>query len=226
MGALTTIVEPWMPIFPARTVRRLRYSDSKTLSSASGVAVGYILRANDVFDPDFTGTGHQPMGFDQLIAFYNHFCVVKSRLVVTFINTTASPPTVCIRQDADNTLITNINQIMEFGGMVTEQLEVKGSYGANKVLEMTCDIAHIQGVNRQAILANNALAGNALASPSEVTFYHIMMWDQTALSGSCTINFVVEYDVVFFEPRDMTQSLERKQPPKHSTPLLKSGVCY
>ncbi len=223
MGALTTVMEPWMPIFPARTVRRFRYADTASLSSTAGVVSSYVLRANDLFDPDFTSSGHQPMGFDQMIAFYNHFVVTKARLVVTFVNTGSSTgPTVCIRQDADSTVITNINQIKEFGGCVYEQLEAKGSYGQNKVLELSLDIAKLQGVNPQAIVANTALQGNAAASPTEVTFFHILLWDSTGTTSAVSAQFVLEQEAVFIEPRDLTQSLERKHT---SHTCLKSGVC-
>ncbi len=224
MGALTTVIEPWMPIFPAHTVRRLRYSGTASLSSTSGVVAGYVLRANDLFDPDFTSTGRQPMGFDQMIAFYNHFVVLKARLVVTFVNTGSSTsPTVCIRQDADSTIITNFDQIKEFGGCVYEQLEAKGSYGQNKVLELSVDIAKLQGVNRQAIVADTALQGNAGASPSEVTFLHMLLWDATNTTSAASAQFVLEQEAVFIEPRDLTQSLERKH--TSHTCNNKSGVC-
>ncbi len=212
LAALTNVIEPWTPLFPARTVRRLRYADSGTLSSASGVVAGYVLRANDCFDPDFTSTGHQPMGFDQMMVFYNHFHVLRSRLVCTFKNTTASAPTICLRQDADSSILTDPDRIQEYGGCVLENLEIKGSYGANKTLELEVDMSKIFGLNRQAIAASNNLQGTVGSSPSEINWFHILMWDTTATTGSCTVDFIMEQEVLFTEPRDFTTSLERKQP--------------
>jgi hypothetical protein len=46
--------------------RTLRYVDMYLLSSSSGSVVTQVTRVNSLFDPDLTGTGHQPRGFDQL----------------------------------------------------------------------------------------------------------------------------------------------------------------
>jgi len=39
----------------------------------------YTLRANSLYDPDHSGVGEQPMGFDQLAALYAHYVVLSSR---------------------------------------------------------------------------------------------------------------------------------------------------
>ena len=39
---------------------------------------------NSLFDPNRTGTGHQPYGFDQLSTFYNRYYVTGSKMTVTF----------------------------------------------------------------------------------------------------------------------------------------------
>ena len=42
------------------------------------------VKANDLYAPS-TGTGaHQPMGFDQIMALYERFCVVGSKISVAF----------------------------------------------------------------------------------------------------------------------------------------------
>jgi len=222
-ASLTTIREVWMPIFPARTVRRMRYSTSFGLTTTSGVPAAYVLRANDLFDPDFTSTGHQPMGFDQMMLFYNHFVVVKAKVRVVFKNTGTSVPTVCIRQDANSTALTVIDRLVEFGGLVSETLEVKGAYGANKTLELNLDVGKLQGLNRQAIAADPSLRGDAATSPTEVTYFHIMVWDATSTTGSISTDVILEQDAIFMEPRDQIESLrvlsEAKDPQHpHSQP--------
>ena len=39
---------------------------------------------NSLFDPDQTGTGHQPYYFDQFAALYNRYTVLGSKLTAEF----------------------------------------------------------------------------------------------------------------------------------------------
>lgn len=196
-----------MPIFPATITKRLRYSTTFALTTTSGAITStQVFRANDLFDPDFTGTGHQPMGFDQLMSFYNHFCVLSAKITIVAKNTVGSAPTLCLRIDADSTPLTVIDRIVEFGGCVTEDLEVKGSYGANKRLSLVADICKLQGVKRSAITSDPSLAGNAAASPAEVSYFHITMWDTAGITGGCEVDVILEQVAVFLEPRDLTES--------------------
>jgi hypothetical protein len=52
----------------------------------------YVFRANSLFDPNQTGSGAQPVGYDQLSGFYNSWFVVSSRIEVTVINNNSSIP--------------------------------------------------------------------------------------------------------------------------------------
>lgn len=203
----TVLYEPWMPIFPARATKWLRYSTSLSLTSASGVVSTQVFRANDLFDPDFTSTGHQPMGFDQLMSFYNHFCVIRSRIHCIFKCNDVAGATACIRLDADSTPLTVIDRILEFGGLVTECLESKGTYGANKELTLVVDIPKIQGVPIKAILADVNLRGTAASSPSEVTYFHVALWNTSAASTAAFVDVILEQQAVFTEPRDLTTSV-------------------
>lgn len=197
-----------MPIFPPSITKRLRYSTTFAGSTTSGaISSTYVIRANDLFDPDFTGTGHQPMGFDQLMLWYNHFCVLSAKITVVCKNTAASAPTICLRVDADSTPLTVIDRIVEFGGCVTECLELKGTFGANKTLTMSVDIARLQGVSRSAITADPTLRGSAAASPTEISYFHITMWDTVGTNGSMECDVILEQVAKFMEPRDVTTSL-------------------
>lgn len=70
--------------FPSSLVTKLRYHEGMTFPSAAGVVSTNIFRANSLFDTNETGTGHQPMFFDQLTAVYARYVVKRSTIKVTF----------------------------------------------------------------------------------------------------------------------------------------------
>jgi len=63
---------------------RCKYSDQITWSGTPGAAQIYRFRTNSLFDPDFTGTGHQPTAVDEMARFYQRYAVVSAKIVVTF----------------------------------------------------------------------------------------------------------------------------------------------
>lgn len=200
-----------MPLFPPRTVKWLRYASGHFgLSSTSGVVSSYVLSANGCYDPDITGTGHQPMGFDQMMAFYNHYCVTHCKLTARFGTAVGSYGTASIRVDADTTPLTDIERIMEFGGNVSVGLEAIGAFGANKVLEMSVDIAKLQGISPSALTADSTLRGTAAANPAEQSYFHIQLWNAAGVTVTANVYAVMEMRVVFMEPRDV--ALSRRKP--------------
>jgi hypothetical protein len=56
-------------------------------------AVGYTFRLSSLYDPDYTGTGHQPYMYDQLTTVYNKYIVEKVEYKVRFRQISASPIT-------------------------------------------------------------------------------------------------------------------------------------
>lgn len=62
------------------------YVEKVILSQVSiATPVHYSYRANSVYDPSYTGVGHQPYLYDQYKQFYENVTVLKSTMTVTFI---------------------------------------------------------------------------------------------------------------------------------------------
>ena len=70
--------------FPDEFITTIRYVDVYTLTSASNGIAKQYMRMNSLFDPDQTGTGHQPYYFDQFAALYNRYTVLGSKLTAEF----------------------------------------------------------------------------------------------------------------------------------------------
>lgn len=76
---------------PLRLRCKFVYQNQQPLTSNLGVIANYIWRGNGVYDPDQTGTGTQPPGWDDMQAFYARYCCYMS--VITFkLATTAVIP--------------------------------------------------------------------------------------------------------------------------------------
>ncbi len=66
-----------------KVLTMLTYVDTKLVAPGSGVAV-HQFRLNSLFDPDYTGLGHQPAFRDQWNALYTKYRVVKTTWHITF----------------------------------------------------------------------------------------------------------------------------------------------
>jgi len=207
-SSLTAISEAAMPLFNTFEKRRLRYSTNISITSSTGVPAFKIFSVNGLFDPDISGTGHQPAGFDQMMVFFNHYCGLSARIKVLCKNTNANTLTVGIRQDADTSPLTVIDQIIEDGGVVYDNLEAKGVYGANKTLQMSCSILKLQGLSLSNFCADSTLRGSAAANPTEQSYFHLGVWDSSGTGGTVNMDVVIDFVAMFLEPRDATESLQ------------------
>ncbi len=72
----------------------LRYSVVNSAVHSSGTAQIYRFRGNSVYDPDYTGTGHQPVGFDEFSAFFQYYRVVASKIILIISSITTDTPVI------------------------------------------------------------------------------------------------------------------------------------
>lgn len=68
--------------FPDRVYIKLKYADMYTATITSGIQATQVMRGNSLFDPDRTGGGHQPYGYDQWAAMYGSYRVHASKITV------------------------------------------------------------------------------------------------------------------------------------------------
>ncbi|AJD07499.1 putative capsid protein [Odonata-associated circular virus-19] len=68
-----------------RYITTLKYCErDSVVTSVSGASGADLYNLNSIFDPDRTGTGHQPLGHDQLQLLYNRYRVFGVSWRVTF----------------------------------------------------------------------------------------------------------------------------------------------
>lgn len=164
-----------------------------------GLAAQHFISANGLFDPDVTGVGHQPTGFDQLMAFYDHYTVIGSKIIATFTNGDSSNgQTVGIYLADATTTVTNPEQIIENGGVVFAELTKDGTDGYSKTLTMNCNPTKYLG--RKSPLSDDILRGSASANPTEDVLFCLWGAPQATVdSSSIFVQVTVEYTAIFTE---------------------------
>lgn len=185
-----------------RTLRTtLRYYDfSHALNpSAGGAAATYVFSANGLFDPDITGVGHQPVGFDQLMAFYDHYTVVGAKITVDFQNndtTNESIVGVSLRDDSTTTI--SPYEIVESGAIDTRWLTPLGKDGCKARITMASTTANYLG--RKDVMSDPELKGSAAANPGEQYFFHLTAYPNSANDADIVgFHAIIDYDVIFHE---------------------------
>lgn len=191
----------------------MRYIDYINLNASDTTGAIQVYRANSIFDPDSTGTGHQPYGRDTWATMFNHYTVINSKIQVQAwnSNTTAqysAPAIACLSLD-DQVLSAAVAgggwarpeagncvyQLADCGNVGRNPLRMKKGFSAKDMFSK---------VNPE----DNAQLGAAMgSSPSEQAYFHL--WLTSADGGDpATMMFLVtiDYDVILSEPLQLVPS--------------------
>jgi len=208
------------PLFGASRVHTgmLYYEQDIKLSHATGAKQDYFIFANSLYDPNSTGTGHQPMGFDQLMLYFEHYCVFAARIKADFLN--QSDPTglgasaiVGVYLSPDAVASTDVQKAIENGLIKTTIVGAAGSDSSGvhhiKSVSMDVDVRKYFGRNKNVrqLIEDTDLAGSATASPIEGVYFGITAWGfPQGQDMVLQVAFTVEFDALFYEPRKVSVS--------------------
>lgn len=195
-------------VVPDRKLVRMRYVDAVNLNPAAGAANSNVYAANDLFDPDVSGVGHQPLGFDQWMAFYDHFTVLGSKCIVRAWNGTAASPAVAFINLNDNSSISaTLSTIAELNNTTRKPLALSAAGGSiQTILSRSFSAKRFFG-NRNP-MADDEQSGSASSSPTERAYYIVGCYplDHAADLGNITVEVEIQYTAMFHERKDLTQS--------------------
>jgi len=188
---------------------KLLYNESVTISATGiGVANANVFSANGLYDPNITGTGHQPMSFDQLIGMYEHYTVTNGKITVNFINETKDQSAfVGIGVFPSDSVETISTKLIENGLLKRAYL---APFDSNSKCQCSVtipfNIAKLNG-KTVTIVGDDLYRGDSASNPTEQTYLHVFCYNpsySTALLVRADV--LIEYDAVFTEPRKLAQS--------------------
>jgi len=186
--------------FPATTTTKHRYIGAGILNAAVGALGIYQFRTNSLFDPDLTGTGHQPYGFDQWKTYYGTYMVTRSQIAVECF-CGAAPTLAGVYTSTESS--TGFTDAIFYGEPGRGQSGVLNTvFGGPRIFEARWDLRDIPNhdpADYSALVSTN---------PANSDFYTVFSQDSFGLAASPVLYWAVciEFEAVWKDPLSFAPS--------------------
>jgi len=206
------VINAGKPLGPRGKLIRFKYCDTVNIDPGLAQITGYIFSANGLYDPNISGGGHQPYGYDQwLPTFANHYVVLGSKIRVRFAARNTTLP-------ADNTYVVGVD-LRDTNASITGQ-------GTDRLMETTPSHKVMTNANargwvqvtkcfsaRKFFKVKDAAGMQYLQSiyssnPTEGAYFHVFAGAADGVSDPESITAIVqiEYIARLIEPNELPQS--------------------
>lgn len=189
--------------FPDRALTKLRYVRTFSLD-ADGASPGSLsISCNNLFAP--STSAHQPLGFDQYAALYNHYHVKSSYMKATFLppnneQDSATDAVICaIYLNNDITESRSNTAIWEDKTTVMQPAHGRGSMP-------TTLMKYYKEDYRFPNDKKDSTHANINAAPSEQTFFDVNVFPMGSNPGQWQVFIEVTYLAEFYERKDLQGS--------------------
>jgi len=183
-----------------RTIVKLRYVESLALDAGIGTHAYHTWRVNSIYDPNFSGPGHQPMGHDFYTQAYERYTVLGAK--VTFIgyqpqNDPAYGQYLSIVIDQQSTYTPQpLDNIME-----QRKVPFRFICGANarNLGKVTAKFSPKKLFGIKDLSDNDDLSAPCTSNPDRVAYCHTIVSgyesavDSPPVYCRCIIDFIVMY---------------------------------
>jgi len=196
---------------PSNALVKLRYCQTISIDAAAGVTNSRLFRCNSLYDPDYSSTDpsqHQPLGYDQWMAFYSQYCVLGSKMVAQPINTQTTVPLqfgIALRQGGITLAVDPIH--------LREQGDSSWNYAGNMVTSGRCKPVVKKFSTKRFLGYKNpqdetACKASESGNPAESAYYQV--WcaaaDGSSNPAPCTFQITIDFIAMLSQPKQLIQS--------------------
>lgn len=184
--------------FPDKLNCLLRYTEAGVFTG-SATPAAQVFNANSLFDPNSTGTGHQPSYFDIMNQVYTRYYVraVAARVTIANENNVINLYAVCAYSDNDSSGQT-VNTISESRYAKTGTV---GLSTGESILELDMpliSIAQIMGEPKRSTEVDSNMYSSVGSSPSDLAFcYFKVVASDSSTSFTARWKMEILYDCSF-----------------------------
>lgn len=185
----------------------LKYSQNITLTNLTTVASNQVFRLNSIFDPDFTGGGHQPYGFDQLAALYNRYRVLKTHWKVQWGGANNTIPVLVTPTNGALPVAITTGATFEAASEVPfASVRMLSSGGPTIICSGTMPLNVLGGVSVREFVADDRFEATTSANPAEVVLLNVASFNPNAVTSVVYFVITLEYYVDLHDPILVAQS--------------------
>lgn len=181
---------------------RMRYVESLDLvSPVAGAISNTQYYCNGLWDPRVAVGGHQPMGFDNAMNYFQFAIVTGAKITVKFSSNSANTPLYCGIYQGDNVAMPYVSwTTMKEIGMPMKILNTNAS-GSSGTVTVTCKFSHKKFFG-QSLGELSQTANSITANAIRVGRFNIWIQpvDETSASGTIKMSFNIDYTVRLYNP--------------------------
>lgn len=191
----------------------LKYYETKSRSDATTVGSNQIYNLNSLFDPDRTGGGHQPYGFDTLASIYNRYRVLRTRYKIIF---GASSMTyhvgIVLSNGTLNTPVVSQPTFEQALELPFSKDSIVCVNGIPKTFKGIISLNELNGTTKQEYLGDDRFQSVTTGSPSELLELNCVSYNPNGSTNTFQTSYEIEYECELFDPIIVGQSLNKATP--------------
>ncbi len=176
-------------IFPDVMKVQMKYATNIVLTNVSGFG-HHVFALNDIFDPDVTSAGHQPLGHDQWANFYQNYEVKSSKMIVRCLPPDVNPVRYGSYPSITTTVTASTNNLAEQPyakiKIMNDTTIAKNSYVSNYMT-----VAKLEGRNTSSLNYQADFGG----SPAARRFWIVAI---ASLTGTSISDIVLDIRIVYY----------------------------
>lgn len=207
-----------------KTVKMLYGDTNYVLSNPGLIPVLRDFTANGLYDPDITGVGHQPRGFDQMMSIYERYCVTGVKVEVWFAapdpgQSFVSPLPFIMYREATGAL-SSFTDLLERPNCVLADGCFPGTESASgtaastsqgKYMSQYFDLVKLKGrgKGRKEFMTEDSFQGTISANPSDLGYISIgWIRNGPTSADTCVVSATVRltYYTTFMQPVQPVES--------------------
>lgn len=195
-------------IVPPTMTAKLKFNVNVAIDAPSGAIQSYLFRANDGYDPDYTGVGNQPKGLDQYFAFYRKAVCKNSKITIKAINAASTFDAV---SQWGISLRTSAATEVTPRGYVEDPDAVWAMSGNFNTLNQECSLSYTPYRSFGAkgdLKDDDELHFTDALSVQKTAYFHVWSGSWISLYNALSHQMIgtIEYTFEFFEPKDVGPS--------------------